>query len=192
MKVYDELLLKRIAAVGWQIHMVLPAAWQLPRLNDTSSSATSPQSQKLLHQLTKTTWNTGKKLQVQNLVRLRVWNFGVFSKCTNNFELYRTGIMNPLHYKTLSWHILLMSIPVGTKCMFSINRKYFITFTGKLHMSVCNSHFTRVFFCLRKHDLLRLLWFFLAQHPKWTAQISSAILSWKPGGFIHGKINLKE
>lgn len=148
MKVYDELLLKRIAAVGWQIHMVLPAAWQLPRLNDTSSSATSPQSQKLLHQLTKTTCNTGKKFQVQNLVLLRVWNFGVFSKCTNNFEIYRTGIMNPLHYKTLSWHILPMSIPVGTKCMFSINRKYFITFIGKLHMSVCNSHFTRVFFCL--------------------------------------------
>lgn len=58
MKVCDELVLKRVAVVGRQIYMVLPAAWQLPRLNDISSSATSPQSQKLLHQLTKTTCNT--------------------------------------------------------------------------------------------------------------------------------------
>lgn len=74
----DELLLKRIAAVGWQIHMVLPAAWQLPRLNDISSSATSPQSQKLLHQLTKTTCNSGRKFKEQNLALLTVWNISGF------------------------------------------------------------------------------------------------------------------
>jgi len=64
MKVCDELLLKRVAGVGQEIGTVLPAAWQLPRLNDTSSSATSPQSQKLLHQLTKTTCNTWRMFQL--------------------------------------------------------------------------------------------------------------------------------
>lgn len=71
MKVHDELLLKRVAAVGWQVCVVLPAAWQLPRLSDISSSATSPQSQKLLHQLTKTTCNTQRKFQVSN----KRWHF---------------------------------------------------------------------------------------------------------------------